>query len=244
MQHLFWQRHDLFMQDGSSKLQGHVQLFWCHWPDKCVNPSNRKFRVTRILKKWVATLKEHTVFITNTCCLGEYVIAVYTENYIKPINASRGQNDAFSYVEAGCMYSYCTVVCTVIVHLYVQLLRCFKGLKNFFIRDFTINSLCKIACILQKLGSLDSSVSIVTKLQENMIRFRAGVINVFPSKVPRLALGLNQPRIQWVQGLKRSGCEADHSLRPKLRILGAIPPLPHMTSTRGRRQDESWRLRT
>jgi hypothetical protein len=48
-----------------------------------------------------------------------------------------------------------------------------------------------------------------------------------------LALVPTQPPTQWILralslGIKRSGCEADHSIRllPRLRIRGAIPPLP------------------
>jgi hypothetical protein len=49
-----------------------------------------------------------------------------------------------------------------------------------------------------------------------------------------LALGPNQPPIQWVPGVislgvKQLGCEADHSPPSSAEIKngGAIPPLPH-----------------
>jgi hypothetical protein len=42
------------------------------------------------------------------------------------------------------------------------------------------------------------------------------------------ALVPTQPLIQWLPGVKRPGCEADHSspLLPRLRIRGAMPPFP------------------
>jgi len=56
----------------------------------------------------------------------------------------------------------------------------------------------------------------------------------------RMALGSNQPPIQWVPealslGAKRPGHEADHSsqLVPRSRMRGAIPPLHNMSSWRG-----------
>jgi hypothetical protein len=48
------------------------------------------------------------------------------------------------------------------------------------------------------------------------------------STASRLALGPTQPPIQWVLGAPspEGGREADQSPSPKLRISGAIPPLP------------------
>jgi hypothetical protein len=53
----------------------------------------------------------------------------------------------------------------------------------------------------------------------------------------RLVLGPTQSAIQWVAGalspgIKRSGREADHSLPSStdFKNVGAIPPLPHMSS--------------
>jgi hypothetical protein len=45
--------------------------------------------------------------------------------------------------------------------------------------------------------------------------------------VSRMAMGLTQPPIQWVLGVKWPGREADHSphLVPRSRMCGAIPPL-------------------
>jgi hypothetical protein len=50
----------------------------------------------------------------------------------------------------------------------------------------------------------------------------------------------NQPRIRWepgapTPGIKRQGREVDHSsnLVPRLRLCGATPPVPHMSSCRG-----------
>jgi hypothetical protein len=51
----------------------------------------------------------------------------------------------------------------------------------------------------------------------------------------RPALGPTHPRIKWVpvasKGVKRQGCEADHSPPPSVEVKssGTIPPLPHMS---------------
>jgi hypothetical protein len=57
----------------------------------------------------------------------------------------------------------------------------------------------------------------------------------FAASIP--ALRLNHPPIQWVPwaispGLKKPGCEADHSPPSSAEVKngGAIPPLPCMTS--------------
>jgi hypothetical protein len=56
----------------------------------------------------------------------------------------------------------------------------------------------------------------------------------------RRALGFTDPAIQWEQwalspGVKRSGCETDHSppSSSEVKNVGAIPPLSHASSRRG-----------
>jgi hypothetical protein len=74
--------------------------------------------------------------------------------------------------------------------------------------------------------SRDSSVSIATGYRLD----GPGLISDSP--VSRLALGLTQPPIQWVPGVKRPGREADHSPPSSTQIKNgkAIPPLPYMSS--------------
>jgi hypothetical protein len=66
--------------------------------------------------------------------------------------------------------------------------------------------------LLQNLRSWDSIVGIVTSYRLD----NGGVKNFLFSMSSRLALGSTQPPIQWVPGalslgVKRPGCEADHS---------------------------------
>jgi hypothetical protein len=85
-------------------------------------------------------------------------------------------------------------------------------------------------------------VSLVTKLRTGRpgFDFRQGQGSFLYTTASRSALGSNQPPIEWVpdalsMGVKRPGCNADHSppLGPRLIMRGAIPPFFHTSSRRG-----------
>jgi hypothetical protein len=85
------------------------------------------------------------------------------------------------------------------------------------------------------LSSRDSSVGIATGWTAG-VRFPAGADFLF-SVASLPALGPTQPLIQWVPReistrVKRWGREADHSTPSSAEVknVGAIPPLPHMSS--------------
>jgi hypothetical protein len=83
------------------------RTFWRQWPDKCVNPSNRKLRVTCISKNELPPQKNTQYSLQKPVFLRKHVTDVYTEDCTRDINASRGQNDLFLYVDTVCTYSYC-----------------------------------------------------------------------------------------------------------------------------------------
>jgi hypothetical protein len=70
--------------------------------------------------------------------------------------------------------------------------------------------------------------------------FQQGNGNLLFSVMPKLALGLTQPPMQWVPGavlpgVKQQGHEADHSppSSAKVKNRGAVPSLLHTSSWRG-----------
>jgi hypothetical protein len=75
--------------------------------------------------------------------------------------------------------------------------------------------------------SRGSSVGVVTGYG---LDGRGVGVRVLLSTLCRPVLGPTQPHIQWIPGVKRPGCEADHSppTTAEVRNGGAIPPLPHV----------------
>jgi hypothetical protein len=97
------------------------------------------------------------------------------------------------------------------------------------------NNLCPQSCewLLHKTGDECSQYN--NWLQAGWPRGRSSspsrVKNFLFSTLSRLALGLTQPDIQWVPGVKRPEQEADHSqLVLRSRKRGSIHPLPHTSS--------------
>jgi hypothetical protein len=90
--------------------------------------------------------------------------------------------------------------------------------------------------------SWDSSVGIGSRLRAGRLGFdsRQGIGIFLFTTASRPDLGPTQPAIQWLPrarslGVTWPGREADHlsHIPPRLRMRGAIPPLPYTSSWRG-----------